>query len=165
MELLTFSAAGSNGRSYIQSTKASGTTSGDLSLNPQGGNIGIHMNTPLSPLHIKQTNDAYPVVGGGLRLERNANTNHWEMATDNGDDLDFSYNNVATAYINHVNGSLFSPSDLRLKKDINPIGTVLPAMLQLQPQPPFHIYKVKFIFKPYIINNNNKSSYCQFLLF
>ncbi len=126
--------AGSNGRSYIQSTKASGTTSGDLSLNPQGGNIGIHMNTPLSPLHIKQTNDAYPVVGGGLRLERNANTNHWEMATDNGDDLDFSYNNVATAYINHVNGSLFSPSDLRLKKDINPIGTVLPAMLQLQPK-------------------------------
>lgn len=126
--------AGSNGHSYIQSTKASGSTSGDLSINPQGGNVGIHMNTPLSPLHIKQTNDAYPVVGGGLRLERNANTNHWEMATDNGDDLDFSYNNVATAYINHVNGSLFSPSDLRLKKDINPIGTVLPAMMQLQPK-------------------------------
>jgi len=126
--------AGSNGRSYIQSTKASGSTFGDLSLNPQGGNVGIHMNTPLSPLHIKQTTDTYPVVGGGLRLERNANTNHWEMATDNGDDLDFTYNNVATAYINHVNGLLVSPSDLRLKKDINSIGTVLPALMQLQPK-------------------------------
>ena len=126
--------AGSNGRSYIQSTKASGSTFGDLSLNPQGGNVGIHMNTPLSPLHIKQTTDTYPVVGGGLRLERNANTNHWEMATDSGDDLDFTYNNVAKAYINNVNGLLVSPSDLRLKKDINSIGTVLPAMMQLQPK-------------------------------
>ena len=126
--------ANTGGYSYLQSTKSSGSFYGDISLNPFGGSVGIHMNIPLSPLHIKQTNDVYPVVGGGLRLERNTNTNHWEMGTDNGDDLNFSFNNTATAYLNNTNGLLTSVSDLRMKKDINLIGTVLPSIMQLQPK-------------------------------
>jgi len=96
--------------------------------------VGIGISSPLSPLHIKQTNDIYPVVGGGLRLERNANLNHWEIGTDNSNDLDFSYNNGVKAFISSASGLLVSPSDLRLKKDINLIGTVLPAIMKLQPK-------------------------------
>ena len=90
------------------------------------------MNVPLSPLHIKQTNDVYPVVGGGLRLERSGNTNHWEMGTDTGDDFDFAFNNVAKGYIRNTDGFYISVSDIRLKKDIQPISTVLPIVMQLQ---------------------------------
>jgi hypothetical protein len=122
------------GYSYIQSTKSSGSTYGDLILNQSGGNVGIRTTTPLSPLHIKQTGETFPVNGGGLRLERVSNSNHWDVATDQGNDLDFTYNGNFRAWISDVDGAYTSSSDLRLKKDIQLIGNVLPAVMQLQPK-------------------------------
>jgi hypothetical protein len=94
--------------------------------------VGIGKNAPATDLHIKQSNESYPVNGGGLRLERLVNTNHWDIGTDNGDDLDFVFNGVSKGYINHFTGKLVDVSDLRMKKDIQSLGVVLPAIMQLQ---------------------------------
>ena len=122
------------GYSYIQSTQSSGNTYGKLSLNGSGGNVGIRNNNPLSALHIKQSAETYPVTNGGLKLERVSNTNNWEIGTDNGDDLNFNYNGVSKAYIKDVDGVYVTVSDIRMKKDVVLIGSVLSAMMQLKPK-------------------------------
>lgn len=94
--------------------------------------VGIGTTAPLADLHIKQSNETYPVNGGGLRLERVNNTNHWDIATDNTSDLDFTYNAVSRGYINHTTGVYTATSDIRMKKDIKVIETVLPRVMQLQ---------------------------------
>ncbi len=99
-----------------------------------GIKVAIGLTTPLVDFHIKQTNETYPVNGGGIRLERLTNTDHWDIGTDNTSDFDFALNGSAKAYINHVSGAYTVASDFRLKKDITTIGTVLPAIMQLQPK-------------------------------
>ncbi|MEO6638451.1 MAG: tail fiber domain-containing protein, partial [Ginsengibacter sp.] len=124
-----------SGHSYLQSISASGAANGygNIELNPAGGFVGIHT-TPLTPLHIKQYKETYPVIDGGLRLERQTNTAHRDLGIDQGGDLDFSYNGVIKDYISSSNGALVTVSDGRLKKDIRVIGTVMPSIMQLQPK-------------------------------
>jgi len=124
----------SGGYSYIQSTTTSGIAYGNLLLNQFGGNVGIRVTTPLAAFHLKQSSEAYPINGGGIRLERQTNTNHWEIGTDNGDDFDFVFNGVSKGYISNVTGAFTVVSDQRMKKDIQTIGTVLPELMQLQPK-------------------------------
>ncbi len=126
--------AKSAGYSYLQSTAASGSAYGSLALNPSGGNVGVGINTALAALHIKQRTEAFPVNGGGLRLERLTNTNHWDIGTDNGDDIDFAFNGAWRCWFSNIDGALSTSSDLRLKKDIELIGPVLSAVMQLQPK-------------------------------
>jgi hypothetical protein len=94
--------------------------------------VGIGLNSPLAPLHIKQSNEAFPVNGGGLRIERQTTSGHWDIGIDAGDDLDFTFNGITKTYLNNTTGGFSITSDLRLKKDILLIGTVLPSILQLQ---------------------------------
>ncbi len=122
------------GYSYIQSTSQAPSIRGNIALNPLGGKVSIRTDTAKTDLHIKQSNETYPLTGGGVRFERQTNSNHWDVGTDVGDDLDFIYNGSAKAYITEINGSLITGSDLRLKKDIQLLGPVLPAIMQLQPK-------------------------------
>ncbi len=94
--------------------------------------IGVGVINPLSDLHIKQSDETYPLLGGGLKLERKTNTNHWDIGIDNGNDLDFNYNGVAKTYLNENTGTFTTVSDLRNKKDIKLIAAVLPSLMQLQ---------------------------------
>ncbi|MES2773238.1 MAG: tail fiber domain-containing protein [Bacteroidota bacterium] len=124
--------AASNGYSYIQSTQASGSSWGGLALNPAGGNVGLGINTALATLHIKQRTETYPVNGGGLRLERATNANHWEIGTDFGNDLDLAFNGVIKGYFRETDGVYVDVSDIRMKKDIENIEQVLPVLMLLQ---------------------------------
>ena len=122
----------SGGYGYLQATQSSGSSYGNIVLNQSGGNVGIRSAAPLSPLHIKQSTETFPVNGGGLRLERLTNSNHWELGTDLGNDLDFSYNGTWRLWISDVDGTITNSSDLRLKKDIELISPVLPGVMKLQ---------------------------------
>ena len=98
----------------------------------QNGKVGINKATPLADLHIKQSAETYPVNNAGLRLERVSNTNHWDIGTDQGNDLNFTYNGIAKGYIRDVDGVYVPTSDERLKKDIQSIGEVLPSVMQFE---------------------------------
>jgi hypothetical protein len=56
------------------------------------------------------------------------------MDVDNAADLNFYHNGVIKAYIEDVTGDYKVSSDLRLKKDIQMLGTVMPKLMQLQPK-------------------------------
>jgi len=127
--------AQSSGYSYIQSTQAAGSTWGKLLLNGWGGFVGInHTNgsTVEFPLDINQTSEVF-----GLRL-RNVigvgGNNNWDMYAGNYGGLYFSYNGVDRSFITWADGSLNSVSDLRLKKNITPMASVLEKVMALQPK-------------------------------
>jgi trimeric autotransporter adhesin len=97
--------------------------------------VGIGTSNPTADLHIKAVNESYPTNSdGGLRLERRSNTDAWNIFTDLGSDLDFSYNGAVKAYINDATGAYTVVSDMRNKKDIKSISNVLPLLIQLQPK-------------------------------
>lgn len=98
----------------------------------QNGKVGINKTIPLADLHIQQSAETYPVSNAGLRLERATNTNHWDIGIDQGSDLNFTYNGTAKAYIRDVDGVYVVPSDVRMKKDIQSIGEVLPSVMQFE---------------------------------
>jgi len=122
----------SGGYAFLQGTKSSGTAYGNLVLNQSGGNVGIRTSLPLTPLHVKQTNDAFPFIDGGIRMERNANSSRWDVGVDESNDLNFSYNGAAKLYFDDVSGDVTTVSDIRMKKDIKSIETVLPMLMKLQ---------------------------------
>lgn len=98
----------------------------------QNGKLGLGTVSPLTDLHIKQSNETYPLAGGGLRLERKNTTDYWDIGVDLGNELNFNLNGVSKGYIRDNDGVYVVTSDLRLKKDIQPIGEVLPLVLKLE---------------------------------
>lgn len=125
----------SGGYTYLQAVKAAGTPTsvyGSLVLNQYGGNVGIRTTTPLALLHIKQNIDEYPVIDGGIRLERHDNSAHWDIGADNSSDLSFSFNGSSKFYFDDVDGDITIVSDLRMKKDIKTVKAVLPDIMKLQ---------------------------------
>ncbi len=59
----------SGGYSYLQSTQSSGTSYGKLSLNPNGGNIGINYNSGGGIVALLDINQNSDFAGAGLRLK------------------------------------------------------------------------------------------------
>jgi hypothetical protein len=121
----------SGGYSYIQSTKASGTSQGTLQLNPSGGfvttgsYVGIGTNTPFYPLDIVQPgNDVI-----ALRILRPGSI--WGLG-DWVSNLFITHNNVTRAIIDGLDGSYNAFSDKRLKKNIEEYSPVLDKVLQLK---------------------------------
>lgn len=95
--------------------------------------VAIGLQIPLTDLHIKQTNENYQITGGGIRMERLANTNHWDMGVDFGDDFDFVWNGVSKAYLKNLPGAYTTVSDIRVKKDIHPLELIIPKVMELRP--------------------------------
>jgi trimeric autotransporter adhesin len=122
--------AQSNGSSFIQSTKASGSAYGTLQLNPAGGDVtvagyvGIGTNTPFSPLDIVQTEE----FGSAIRILIPGHV--WGIG--NRTNLFFFHNGIERAIIDSNDGSYTSYSDKRLKKNIEEISPVLDKVLQLK---------------------------------
>jgi hypothetical protein len=121
----------SGGYSYIQSTKASGSSYGTLQLNPSGGfvttggYVGIGTNTPFYPLDIRQSDNEETA----MRIIKTGSI--WGIG-DWVANLFISHNNVNRVIIDGLDGSYNSYSDRRLKKNIEDISPVLDKVLQLK---------------------------------
>ena len=126
----------SGGYTFIQAVQATGATPtyGGLVLNQNGGNVGIRTTSPQAPLHIKQAYNSFPFTGGGIRMEVAGGTSRWDFGIDNTLDFNFSYNGVPKLFFEETDGEITIVSDMRMKKDIQSIETVLPALMKLQPK-------------------------------
>ncbi|MEM6806427.1 MAG: tail fiber domain-containing protein [Bacteroidota bacterium] len=100
-----------------------------------GGNVGIGIN-PTARFEIEQNTNA---VGGGLRLNATGSTNYWDVFYNGFADLQFSFIGVAKASVDRVNGAYNQLSDIRMKKEIEPLPTVLQDVLKLKPST--YLYK------------------------
>ena len=58
---------------------------------------------------------------------------YWEITSSTSSNLQFHLGNVYKAQINSVNGAFQNVSDIRLKRDIEPLGPVLSRVLKLNP--------------------------------
>lgn len=107
--------------------------------------VGIGLQIPSTDLHIKQSNDTFPLNhGGGMRFSRMLNENHWQIGIDDNNDFNFTYNDTIKLYLDHVTGNWVTLSDRRFKKNIAPLNNVLSSILQLTP-----------VSYNYLDNNNN----------
>jgi len=124
-------AIGSNSQAFCSNCIVLGSING---INGGSANtkVGIGTTNPQSDGHIKQSDETYPLSSGGLRFERKTNSDHWNIGIDNMDALDFIYNGVPKTYLNSPSGAFTIVSDIRMKKDINPVDTVLSSIMQLQ---------------------------------
>lgn len=93
--------------------------------------VGIGVSTTWSDLHIKQSS----TINGnsGVRLEYKTNGKHWNTYIDSADDYNFRYNDALKAYIKDEDGMYTIPSDGRLKKKVENIGTTLDKIMRLRP--------------------------------
>ena len=91
--------------------------------------LGIHIN-PTHEIHVKQagSSSAY-----GIKTESVNNTNNWVTNIDVADDYNFYFNGTLRAYILDTDGTYHTSSDRRLKKDLEPLPSVLQDVLALQP--------------------------------
>jgi len=130
----------SSGHGYIQATQVAGSLSGDLLLNPNGGQVGIGYTNQTSvqfPLDINQNGE------DGIRLKYE--NDNWDISSWLG--LNFKFYGIQKAYIGRVDGAYVQLSDARLKKDIVQMGSVLDKVIALKPKD----YK-------YISNENSKDA-------
>src|SRR6185436_12203773 len=98
---------------------------GNVHLAMSGGKVGIRT-APATPLHIKQSADGnINVLDAGIRLERNTTSDAWNIQVWSDNDLVFRFNNGAYGYISDGTGAYGSSSDRRLKKDIEPLTSML----------------------------------------
>ncbi len=97
-------------------------------------NVGINNSTPLTDLHIIQHTDAGGDKLRGIRLQRSVNTNHWRTLIDPSNNYVFEYNDGLYTYINPTTGAYINPSDVRLKKDITPLESMLGKVMALAPK-------------------------------
>jgi trimeric autotransporter adhesin len=92
----------------------------------------IGTSSPSVDLHIKQSNETVTLNGGGLRLERVTNSNHWDLGTNTSNLFELDYNGVTKGFFSTVDGSYSPVSDERMKKDINNVGTIMPSVMKLR---------------------------------
>ncbi len=93
------------------------------------GLTGINQNNPQQLLHLKQL-----VANKALRIEHQSTTDFWDngigISTNN---YKFYYNGLFRADISSIDGAYTQASDLRLKKNIESISSVLDKVVQLNP--------------------------------
>lgn len=87
-------------------------------------NVGINHSSPGFSLHINQ------ILGYGLGIQEGPNT--WEILNTSGDLL-LLYNGFYRGAFDFVSGAYTSPSDRRLKSNIQPLDNVLSKVNQLKP--------------------------------
>ena len=93
------------------------------------GNVGINSGDPTTTLEVRQHN------GTGFILIEPSHFNNWETRVEywNPARLFFIYNGTFKSYLEPGDGSFHHYSDLRLKKNIAPLSTLLSKVMQLNP--------------------------------
>ena len=109
-----------------------------LSLNGKGI-VGIRTISPISDLHlVHRLIEEFSTESGrmGLRLQNaGANGNFWNLYVQNTTgNLELYFKNTLKGSFNDGTGVYTPTSDERLKKDIQPMGSTLDAVLKLQPK-------------------------------
>ncbi|MBK7475961.1 MAG: tail fiber domain-containing protein [Haliscomenobacter sp.] len=109
-----------------------------LSLNGKGI-VGIRTISPISDLHlVHRLIEEFSTESGrmGLRLQNaGANGNFWNLYVQNTTgNLELYFKNTLKGSFNDGTGVYTPTSDERLKKDIQPMGSTLEAVLKLQPK-------------------------------
>jgi inorganic pyrophosphatase len=115
------------------------SSSNSMVLGNQDVKVAMGTSAPLSKLHVVHDNDPGT---DGLRLQNaGANDNYWLFSTNNfNGDLELFTKAGGTGagdlvgYFGDVSGTYYAVSDVRKKKDFEGLGSVLPKVLQLQPQ-------------------------------
>jgi len=118
----------------LQITDGGGTLSQDLGtfngnlVITTNGRLGVREPSPITDVQITQSDG---LIGGtgGLTFSRSTN---WKIL-HTGSHLSFVENNVRRSYIETGTGNYVTVSDAAKKKDVQPLGTVLAGVLQLQP--------------------------------
>ncbi|MEP6713766.1 MAG: tail fiber domain-containing protein, partial [Ferruginibacter sp.] len=101
---------------------------------PYHAYVGINNPTPLTDLHIIQYTDGGADKLRGIRLQRSVNTNHWRTLIDPSNNYVFEYNDNLYTYINPTTGAYINPSDMRLKKDVAPLESIIGKVMALAPK-------------------------------
>ena len=94
--------------------------------------LGFRTTTPDGDIHILQSASPFPdPTTGGITLEDLSN-DKWQIWNSN-NFLSFGFNGTRVGYINNSTGAYVATSDLRLKKDIEPMPATLDKVLKLRP--------------------------------
>lgn len=98
--------------------------------------VGIRNSTPITDLHIVQTDDFAGQKTRGVRLQRRSTADHWNMYIVGVSTLTFEFNDLDAGHWGWISttGTFVDGSDARSKKNIQPTGSVLNKVLQLQPK-------------------------------
>lgn len=115
----------------LRFVKIPGSTFTAMQMEPVNGWVGVGT-TPTANLHIRH--DQF-VPGGGLRLEQELDGDEWLFYTSQSvNDLRLFFNGVAKGEFDDVTGNYTAVSDERLKKNIEPVESVLDKINSLQPR-------------------------------
>lgn len=115
----------------LRFVKIPGSTFTAMAIEPINGWVGIGTN-PTANLHLRH--DQF-VPDGGLRLEQELDGDEWLLYTSqSSNDLRLFFNGVAKGEFDDVTGNYTAVSDERLKKNIEPVESVLEKINSLQPR-------------------------------
>ena len=89
--------ADNNGYSFIYGIKSSGSAYGDISLNQNGGNVGIGTTTPTSKLDVRGGIVAKYPTGNQLSIQ--SNVWRWDFDVDEGSGNNFRLRNMTSATV------------------------------------------------------------------
>jgi len=93
------------------------------------GKVGIGTTAPDYPLHVKQTTS-----NRAIEIEHHSTTDNWTLGVGaSTKNCKFIYNGLTKADIASADGAYLQASDRNLKKDIEPMGTILDKVVQLKP--------------------------------
>ena len=129
---ITLNTATLNYLYYTSAISFSQNGTGERMRIDTSGNVGIGLTSiTVGKLAVKSTADAY--AGGGLYLQRQANTNGWSLLPATTNDLYVAYNSTDKGYFSNTTGAYVALSDETLKKDIVDISYGLDAVKSLRP--------------------------------
>lgn len=101
------------------------------------GRFGFRTSNPVSNfviVHDQFVNGSSPGSYGGLTLIQTSNLNNWEFyVSQSSNDLRLFYNDISMGAFSSLNGNYTAVSDMRLKKNVNPLTGMLGIVNKLQP--------------------------------
>lgn len=118
-----------SGCTTLSDTSVVFTRNGEVRI-PERVKIGENSN-PACDVHIKQSSAGTTPSGAGIRFEEPSTTTQYQL-WNGGGTFNFGYNGTRVSYINNV-GTYTQASDMRLKTNIQPIGSVLDRVNMLRP--------------------------------
>jgi len=122
------------GRSIITSSSPDGYGKGEIEMKTDGLSLGENPEAPGAYM-LRMEHSSF-----GFLLEREDTSNNWEFLTSNGTagNLDLYDNGSFTGSFSGTDGSYNTSSDRRLKRNIQPIESMLNKVLKLNPSTYFY---------------------------
>lgn len=98
------------------------------------GRIGLNTTTPVSNFQLNQDQFTNPGGFGGLALLQTFTQNKWNIyVSQSSNDLRLFYNDAAMGAFSSINGNYTAVSDVRFKKNVEPLSGMLKIIDKLHP--------------------------------